>query len=181
MGFGEYEDEPTGKSVYNKDGEYEYSIYPANFTGVKAAPKYGYKVDFTNTNADKVVPPITEFARDLEKNSEIKCRSITQDYGQEVYISANGYMLPCCFLGGIFGQFNSSYSRYQFNKMIKDYGLEVFDLKKQSMLDIIEGPEFSKFFLDGWNTDSIENGKILYCLETCGSKSAIDRLYNNGL
>jgi hypothetical protein len=87
-------------------------------------------------------------------------------------------MLPCCFLGGVFGQFHSSYSRYQFNTMIKDYGLEVFNLKKQSILDIIQGPDFSKFFLEGWKADSIENGKLLYCLETCGHKSAMDKLYS---
>jgi hypothetical protein len=89
-------------------------------------------------------------------------------------------MLPCCFLGGVFGQFHSSYSRHQFNTMINDYGLEVFNLKNQSMLDIIQGPEFSKFFLEGWKKDTIENGKLLYCLETCGHKSAMDKLYKNG-
>lgn len=177
MGFGEYDDQPSAKNVYGKDGTFEYSIYPANFKGERKGPKYGYKVDFAHPMANSVVPPISDFARDLEKNSEINCRSITHEHGQEVYISANGYMLPCCFLGGIFGQFNSSYSRYQFNKMIKEYGLDVFNLKKKSMLEIIEGPEFSNFFFTGWNADSIENGKLLYCLETCGSSSAIDNLY----
>lgn len=178
MGFGEYEDAPTGKSVYNKEGVYEYTIWPANYTGPRLGPPYGYKVDFANSKkVDKVVPLITDFARDLEQNSKISCRSIMEKNSKEIYISANGYMLPCCFLGGIFGQFDSSYSRYQFNKMITDYGLEVFDLKKQSMLEIIERPEFSQFFFSGWNTDKIENGKLLYCLETCGNKSAIDKLY----
>jgi len=180
MGFGEYEDEPTGKSVYSKDGTYEYSIYPANYNGPRLGPPYGYKVDFASAGTDKSIPAISEFARDLEKNSKITCRSIVHEYYQEVYISANGYMLPCCFLGGIFGQFHSSYSRYQFNKMIKEYGLDVFDLKKQSMLDIIEKPEFTNFFFSGWKADTIENGKLLYCLETCGSDSAIDKLYSNG-
>jgi hypothetical protein len=87
-------------------------------------------------------------------------------------------MLPCCFLGGVFGQFHSSYSRFQFNTMINDYGLEVFNLKNQSILDIIQGPDFSKFFLEGWKADTIENGKLLYCLETCGHKSAMDKLYS---
>jgi hypothetical protein len=178
MGFGEYEDAPTGKSVYNKEGVYEYTIWPANYTGPRLGPPYGYKVNFANSKkVDKVVPLITDFARDLEQNSKITCRSIMEKNSKEIYISANGYMLPCCFLGGIFGQFDSSYSRYQFNKMITDYGLEVFDLKKQSMLEIIERPEFSQFFFSGWNADKIENGKLLYCLETCGNKSAIDKLY----
>jgi len=79
----------------------------------------------------------------------------------------------------VFGQFSSSYSRYQFNSMINKYGLEVFNLKNKSILDIIKGSEFSKFFLDGWKADTIENGKLLFCLETCGNKSAMDKLYSN--
>ena len=46
------------------------------------------------------------------------------------------------------------------------------------MLDIINGEDFSKFFLEGWSKDTIENGKLLYCLETCGHKSAMDKLYS---
>jgi hypothetical protein len=175
LGFGEYDEKAKGLSVYNKEGEYEYSIWPANHTGLKDGPSFGGKVDFTRMV--KSVPILNEFSKELEKTSTITCKSIERKQSQEVYISATGYMLPCCFLGGVFGQFNSSYSRYQFNTMINDYGLEVFNLNKKSMLEIIKGPEFSKFFLDGWKADTIENGKLLFCLETCGNKSAMDKLY----
>jgi MoaA/NifB/PqqE/SkfB family radical SAM enzyme len=177
LGFGEYEDSLTGMNVYNKDGSYEYTIWPANFNGVKKDPPFGAKVDFKHMN-QKSIPVLPEFSKELEKNSEIVCKSIEHRESKEIYISANGYMLPCCFLGGIFGQFHSSYSRHQFNTMLNDYGLEKFNLRNQSMLDIINGPDFSNFFLEGWKKDTIENGKILYCLETCGHKSAMDKLYS---
>jgi MoaA/NifB/PqqE/SkfB family radical SAM enzyme len=177
LGFGEYEDSLSGMNVYGKDGDYEYTIWPTKYTGHRKEPLFGKKVDFTYMNR-LTIPILPEFSKELEKNSEIVCKSIEHSESKEIYISANGYMLPCCFLGGVFGQFHSSYSRYQFNKMINDYGLEVFNLKNQSMLDIIQGPDFSKFFLDGWKADTIENGKLLYCLETCGHKSAMDKLYS---
>ena len=63
--------------------------------------------------------------------------------------------------------------------MIREYGLEKFDLKNQSMVDVLEGPYFQKFFLDGWSKDTIEGGKMLFCLETCGKKSFMDKLYVN--
>jgi MoaA/NifB/PqqE/SkfB family radical SAM enzyme len=157
-------------------GEYDYTIWPANFKGERTPPFFGHKVDFFAAKT-KTIPILNEFSKELEQNSEIVCKSIEHSTSKEIYISANGYMLPCCFLGGVFGQFHGSYSRYQFNKMINDYGLEVFNLKNQSMLDIIQGDDFSKFFLDGWKADTIENGKLLYCLETCGNKSAMDNLY----
>jgi MoaA/NifB/PqqE/SkfB family radical SAM enzyme len=178
MGFGEYEDTTHGIHAYSNDGTYEYTIWPANYNGIKAAPPFGKQVDFTALAVDNETP-ITDFARELERNSEINCRAIEHRESQEVYISATGYMLPCCFMGGIFGNFNSSYSRKQFNTMITEYGLEHFDLKQQSMLDIINGPHFSKFFLDGWKAEKIECGKLLYCLEVCGHNSAIDKLYHS--
>jgi hypothetical protein len=95
------------------------------------------------------------------------------------YISANKYMLPCCFMGGLFGQFGASYPRYQLNKMISDYGLDVFSLHNQSVLDILQDSKFSKFFFDGWKADTIESGKLLYCVENCGDNSAIDNIYIN--
>ena len=177
LGFGEYEDSLSGMNVYGKDGDYEYTIWPTKYTGHRKEPLFGKKVDFTYMNR-LTIPILPEFSKELEKNSEIVCKSIEHSESKEIYISANGYMLPCCFLGGVFGQFHSSYSRYQFNKMINDYGLEVFNLKNQSMLDIIQGDDFSKFFLEGWKKDTIENGKLLYCLETCGHKSAMDKLYS---
>lgn len=176
MGFGEYEDELSGMTVYNKEGEYEYSIYPANFKGEKKPPPFGNKVSFSGPSY-KRIPIMPEFAKDLEKNSYIKCKSLVNKQYKEIYISANGYMLPCCFLGGVFGQFHTSYSRYQFNKMINDYGLEVFNLNDKSILDVIDGEEFSKFFLESWSKDKIEDGKLLFCLEVCGEKSAMDKLY----
>lgn len=177
LGFGEYEDSLSGMNVYGKDGDYEYTIWPTKYTGHRKEPVFGKKVDFTYKDR-LTIPILPEFSKELEKNSTIVCKSIEHSNSKEIYISANGYMLPCCFLGGVFGQFHSSYSRYQFNKMITDYGLEVFNLKNQSMLDIIQGDDFSKFFLDGWKADTIESGKLLYCLETCGHKSAMDKLYS---
>jgi hypothetical protein len=71
-----------------------------------------------------------------------------------------------------------NFSIYKFKvTAINEYGLEKFNLKNQSIVDIINGPDFSDFFLEGWKKDTIQNGKLLYCLETCGHKSSIDKLY----
>ena len=184
LGFGEYEDSARPINVYDKVGNYEYSIWPANVKNKTETPELGFKVDFDKESLrnikNKSIPIINEFGRSLEKDS-VSCKSIEHPEHGEVYISANGYMLPCCFLGGVFGQFHSSYSRYQFNTMIRDYGLEKFDLKQFNMLEIMNGPHFQKFFLDGWSKETIEEGKLLFCLETCGKKSAMDKLYVNKL
>lgn len=184
LGFGEYEDQAKPINVYDKVGNYEYSIWPANIKNKTQTPEVGFKIGFDTeslkTMRHRVIPIINEFGKSLEKDN-ISCKSIEHDDFGEVYISANGYMLPCCFLGGVFGQFHTTYSRYQFNSMLTEYGLEKFDLKKFNMVDILEGPHFQKFFLDGWSKETIEGGKLLFCLETCGTKSAMDKLYVNKL
>jgi hypothetical protein len=63
--------------------------------------------------------------------------------------------------------------------MINKVGLDKFNLRKNNVLDILKGPYFQKFFLDGWEGKPVEDGRLLFCVETCGEISAIDKLYNN--
>lgn len=163
--------------AYSESGELEYTIWPVN--GDKSTEvKLPQKLDFTEIHNNRTVPELTDNSRKLVADSGITCKSIVRETSKEIYISANGYMLPCCFLGGIFGNFSTNYSRYQFNKLINDYGLDKFDLKKHSIIDIVNGSEFSDFFLDSWNKETIEGGKMLYCVEVCGNDSVIDRIYD---
>jgi MoaA/NifB/PqqE/SkfB family radical SAM enzyme len=173
-------------AVYNKIGEYEYAIWPADHVGEKVTPDVAHIIDFPTMykqhKIHKTVPMITEFSRSLENNT-IKCKSIAKLNQGEVYISSTGYMLPCCYLGNILGTPGGTYSRYQFDNLIRNYGMEKFNLRKQSMAEILRGPEFSKFFIDGWTADTIKNGKLLFCLETCGQTelNVFDKLYKHDL
>lgn len=176
MGFGEYNGQQQGMNVYSKAGDYEYTIYPANFTGERTIMPANFKVDFKQAIVERV-PELTDFSKNLAQTSGIKCKSI-ETFTQEIYVSATGHMLPCCFLGGVFGQFSTSYSRWQFNSKIQELGIDKIDLRKNSVYDILNGGEFGNFFLDGWKHKTVEEGKLLYCVETCGSISAIDKLYN---
>lgn len=177
MGFNEYQGVLEGMNVFGKDGHYEYTIYPANFKGKRNDHLVGHKVDFTAALPERI-PELTEFSKNLGRTSGINCKSIEQ-HSQEIYVSATGHLLPCCFLGGVFGQFNNTYSRWQFNQKIKEMGIDKIDLRKNSIYEILLGPHFSKFFIDGWKVKSVEEGRLLYCAETCGSISAIDKLYSS--
>jgi len=175
MGFGEYQGKQQGMNVYKRDGTFDYTIYPVNFTGERSNIPSDYKIDFKHAMVEPV-PELTEFSRNLAKSSGIRCKSLDQ-YVQEIYVSATGHLLPCCFLGGVFGQFSSTYSRWQFNKKVQEMGKDKLDLRKNSIYEILMGPYFGPFFLDGWKAKTVEEGRLLYCVETCGSISAIDKLY----
>lgn len=178
LGFGEYQPgKQQGMKVYDKDGYYEYSIYPVNFDGVRDKFPEGYKVDFEKAMIENV-PVLNDFSKNLGRTSGIRCKSLEQ-YAQEIYISATGHLLPCCFLGGVFGQFNSTYSRWQFNQAVKNMGVDKIDLRKNSIYEILMGPHFNKLFTDGWAAKTVEDGRLLFCVETCGSISHMDKLYSS--
>ena len=162
--------------LYNKKtGKYEYSIYPMNFQGERANFPEDYSVDFNFTVGGK--PQLTDFSKNLATTTEIQCKSLQNKEVQEIYVSASGHLLPCCFLGGVFGQFNGTYSRWQFNNKINEIGTDKINLRKNTIEEILNSSYFSNFFLQGWERKSVEEGRLLFCAETCGSISAIDKLY----
>ena len=178
LGFGEHQGKSKGMNVYDKNQKYEYTIYPVNFTGERTnIPAGHYSPGVIDGYINKTVPELTDFSKDLSRKSCIKCKSVNS-FTQELYISATGYLLPCCYLGGVFGANNTTYSRYQFNKLISELGIEKFNLRKNNILDILQGPYFQKFFMEGWEKTSVEDGRLLFCVEMCGEISRMDTLYN---
>jgi hypothetical protein len=175
MGFGEYNGKQIPIWVYNKDGEFEYPIYPVNFQGERVVKENVKNISF-KIPINPEPPTLNDFSSNLGKTSCIKCRSVDNSI-QEVYVSATGHLLPCCFLGGVFGQFYSTYSRWQFNHKIKEMGIDKIDLRKNNIYEILNNSDFKSFFIDGWNKKSVEDGRLLFCVEMCGSISAINNLY----
>lgn len=177
VGFGELNGKRTPMQVLNKNGKYAYSIWPADHIGDKI--ELNYKMEY-DPIWGQPVEKLSEFSSQLGKKSCIKCKSLHQpQFGEEIFVSASGHLLPCCYLGGAFEQRNSSYSRRQFNEMVNKIGYDTFNLRKHNMIDILQGPAFNKFFMEGWNKPSIEEGKILFCVEVCGEESTIDKIYDH--
>jgi len=173
LGYLDEQSNPQGRPVYNKDGSYAYTLYPANYKGKKEELKwFGEKVDFT-----KLQPPPLDF-QEPPKYSTINCKSINRQ-DQEIFVTPTGHLLPCCYLGGPFSgvSTNTMYSRRQFRDNILKIGLDQFDLRKNKMIDILTGPNFSKFFLSGWEANTVKDGKLLHCVETCGERSSMDNIY----
>lgn len=175
MGFGEHQGQQTPIFVHKKSGDFDYLIYPADYTGERVTEIARPKI-FPIVQNNDFIPKLDDFSSNLGKTSCIKCKSVHNTL-QEIYVSATGHLLPCCFLGGVFGNFYSTYSRWQFNEKIKSMGIDKIDLRKNTIYNILQNKEFISFFIDGWNKFSVEEGRLLYCVEMCGSISAIDKLY----
>jgi len=181
LGFGEQEGIKRSLNVHDKDGNFEYAIWPHDHVGERVVPKHSKEYKISIDRFSNHIPILSKYSSTLGKESVIKCKSFEYTEHQEIFISASGHLLPCCYLGGAFGQRNTSYARYQFNDKIDKTGLDEFDLRKHSLVDILSGPKFNNFFDDAWNKDSVENGKMLFCAEVCGEKSSHDKIYEKGI
>jgi MoaA/NifB/PqqE/SkfB family radical SAM enzyme len=86
----------------------------------------------------------------------------------KVYISAEGLVLPCCWLGSIFTTKRSA-QRDQFIDMIENAGgRSVLDARKHGIKGVIGGSLFQKDIPESWDKSSVADGKLATCARTCG-------------
>lgn len=189
--------------VYNKNGELEYKIYPptiSEYQNVSSDSVFKDK-DFQSVNLTefykakeiKFFPKIKRrieectdnnyielgnYAKELS-DKEIKCRShYTSDTHQhsEIYVSANGILLPCCFVGTRLDASIDYFIDHQLKSKINQRKEEL-DLNKKDIKDILDSGILDQIFTDSWSKDSIQHGKMAYCAEVCGTNNAMDKLY----
>jgi len=86
----------------------------------------------------------------------------------KMYLSAQGYALPCCWLGAVFSE-ASTPERRQFAEMLDSHGgIAALDARAQGLRAVIEGPLFQRVIPDSWDAPSIASGKLAICARTCG-------------
>ena len=133
------------------DGEHVFTLEPPE------------QEQFRHTNVGKEEHvPITLFKFDLKhysklNNNKINCKSLER---QEVYLAANGMLMPCCYLGT---HTHDSPGAWNLNE---NYNLKDFDLNIQSVDNILK----KQYNISSkWN-ETIENGNLITCLHTCGNQ-----------
>ena len=111
---------------------------------------------------DKLIKSHGSFEEYLDQ-TKIKCKSLDNN---EIYISAEGLVTPCCWTAG---RFYKAYQEIGENQIWSYFD----DLKDINALytplrNIIEGGFFKKL-QKSWNISSCADGKSTVCAEKCGS------------
>jgi len=191
--------------VYNRNGEIEYKIYPptkpeyqnshelsmfadvdyatqdlSEFNEAKEIKFYPRIKTRTDSCTDSSVTEIGEYASELNKKS-IKCRShfiYDEKQYSEVYVSANGILLPCCFVGSRYDANIDYFIDHQLKTKV-NASKDDLDLNIRNIQEIINSGILDKVFTESWKSPTISEGKIAFCSETCGSNNAMDKLYFN--
>lgn len=114
----------------------------------------------SNVGKEEHVPSSTfQFKlKNYEKlnNNKILCKSLER---KEVYLAANGILMPCCYLGTHTHDSPGSWNLRQ------NYNLEDFDLNTKSVDDVLK----KQYNISSkWN-NTLEEGNLITCLHTCGN------------
>jgi MoaA/NifB/PqqE/SkfB family radical SAM enzyme len=169
MGFKEFFVRKTGRflsageletsdrfDVLDKKGRFEYWLEQPENLEYKN-PAYG--------NLEQVKNHYGEYQTYLDE-VDINCK--VAGAKRKIYLSAQGYALPCCWLGAVFSE-ASTPERQQFAGMINQHGgSSGLDARVNGLKAVIEGPLFQQAIPQSWDKKSIADGKLAICARTCG-------------
>ncbi len=144
--------------VEDRKGNFEYFLeQPSNPDYLN--PAYG--------NLELVNQRYGEYETYLDE-VEIDCKVAGRK--GKMYLSAQGYALPCCWLGAVFSE-SSTAERRQFADLLKAYGgIAAVDARKHGLRAVVEGPLFQQAIPASWDRSSIAAGKLAICARTCGKE-----------
>ena len=169
MGFKEFFVRKTGRflssgaletsdrfDVRDKQGRFEYWLeQPTN-------PEY---LNPAFSNLEQVRQRYGEYQTYLDQ-VDINCKVAGRK--RKIYLSAQGYALPCCWLGAVFSEARTP-ERRQFAELVNRHGgSEGLDARRIGLEAVIEGPLFQRAIPQSWDLASIDDGKLAICARTCG-------------
>ena len=187
------------RGAYDKNGQLEHKLFPAtnpdyvNLDGplneavedsvplsFDPASMQRFKIESMKRKSenfrDDVIPIHQEYLLELD-DMKINCKSNDPKYGNEVYVSANGIVFPCCYVGTRVDSDIDLYEDMQLREHMNHMGFDKFSLHNQPLQKIIDSGILDSVFTNSWDKDSIKCGKMAYCAQTCGAKSEVDRIY----
>lgn len=177
MGFGG----PLGAQaipVLKRDGSFDYHILPTeDVLARNGATRWGDDVNFykpepkAQNNLSETLPSaslsIPQEMKSRFEACEIECQTVKTG---QIYISSEGLVYPCCFIGSR----EYAPNRYNFvNKQIQEFltsaGKEKYSLHKRSLKEIIDDPWMQHDLVERWQIPTLKEGRLAVCAEFCGT------------
>lgn len=111
----------------------------------------------------------------LYDNKKIKCLMHTE-FGSEIFVSAEGILFPCCFVGVSYTSSNANFIDNQIRSNIENH-YDSLDLNKKNIEEVLSSEILDDIFTKSWDIEKISLGKMALCSATCGHNNWKDRLY----
>ncbi len=122
-----------------------------------------------NTNIEYIKSHYPSFRDYLDTVKKISCAA---QIDKSIYITATGYVVPCCYLATHFYNDNLVEKQRQILPILEEMGgWDVVNAKKHDLKKIIEGPFFQGHIPESWKKETFAKGKNHTCALICGKSS----------
>jgi MoaA/NifB/PqqE/SkfB family radical SAM enzyme len=174
----QYKSQPYMK-VLDKAGNFDYYIYPKDHDVAKNVDDDSTTIDSSvyQSRLDQIYndnyldPGYFDYMDSRPQG--IDCMTARD---QEVYISCQGQLYPCCFLGHA-SQMHEGRETMLFRKWLTaNVGWDKISLKQQSIRDVVSSDYF-KLIQQTWSKKHSE-GRIAMCTLMCSSECSLNAVKN---
>jgi len=170
-GFEKFIPKKTGRffSTMKKAGKEEHQA--VNKKGEKKQLLQKPKEQKYQNKATSQIIKLEEKHGSLEKyfdNVTIKCKVAAE---KSMYLSAEGLILPCCWVAGSMYKFWQKPGENQVWELLQQSGgKDVFDAKKHGVKSVLSNEYFSGRLVDAWDKANTHLGKPMVCAQKCGEE-----------
>lgn len=175
--YGFRQGEPASPYIpaHDKDGNFEYAIFQADEPepiNDKNIPELEKKID------REFFVTFPQFKTDLKAldenfksivNDNITCNMLRNV--SELYVNANGIVIPCCYIGGASSTSPKSDTEKQIREILYPHQ-DKLDLNKVSLIDILDSNILNDILVSKWKLKTFSEGKPVICTQVCGSKQS---------
>ena len=178
----------------NKEGKTDYHIYPprekknkVNYIAEDNSDKITVKnkefnqIRTMNMDSPKAYKPGTSGLDRLGKQElkELDDTVIRPRCHKEVFVSAAGFITPCCWIGLLVPfvdderKVSGFFEHHQLKEKMMTIGLEKFNLHNDTLENILDENRLNEVYSNDWNKTTA-CGKLQACTKTCGAPNVLD-------
>lgn len=174
-------------AVYDKEGNLEYFLKSptddeyinsgkVEIENIIATDKLDKSWQLAIRKDIKTTGLTEKYIEHIDKKIDCKFLNRDPDGYTELYVNANGTVVPCCYMGtAITGSYGDSHELQLRNIFYENR--KKLDLNRKSLQEIVESGIFTKLFIEKWKNTTYLDGKPVFCSITCGTDNAIDRIF----
>jgi sulfatase maturation enzyme AslB (radical SAM superfamily) len=173
--------------VYDKNGDFVYYLSPpsdkeyVNLGEKKVEHDLTEKVnvDWYMNFRNKLTTDNLDDKYKIHIDKKINCKFLNRDTVNnftELYVNANGTVIPCCFMGSAVTGSYGEEQELQVRNII-DNNKNRLDLNINSLEDVLSSDVLYDIFVQKWQLAKFSEGKPVFCSLMCGENNSIDRIF----